>query len=228
MPATAVVFTGGDPPGARAVGPLPSDRFVVAADSGLHHAHALGIAVDVAVGDFDSVDADALRHAEAHGTRVERHPAAKEHTDLELALDVAVEAGATRLLVIGGQGGRLDHWLGNIAVLTSPKYAGLRLEARAGRSRLFVVRDEVSFEGQPGEYVSLLAWNGAAERVRTHGLRWALHGERLEPGSSRGVSNELVDPTGRVEVATGLVLVVLPGERSPMAGGAEPVDSQAE
>ena len=66
-------------------------------------------------------------------------------------------------------------------------------------------------EGEPGEYVTLFAVHGPAEGVRTHGLRFPLVGERLEPGSSRGVSNELTGHTARVELDAGVLLAVLPG-----------------
>lgn len=220
MPATAIIFTGGDDPGERAVRALPRERLVIAADSGLDHALRLGIPVDVAVGDFDSVDPDALARARSGGVEIEQHPADKDATDLALALDVALRAGVEDVVVIGGHGGRVDHWLGNVGTWASPDYRAMRVEVRSGTSRLFVVRDRLAFEGTPGEYVSLLAWNGPAEGVTTTGLRWGLDGDRLDAGSSRGVSNELVDHRSTVEIETGVVLVVVPGEHATTAGRA--------
>ena len=57
---------------------LPRAAAVVAADGGLDRARALGLEVDVVVGDLDSVTAEALEAAEAGGTRVVRHPRAKD------------------------------------------------------------------------------------------------------------------------------------------------------
>ena len=59
----ALVFAGGDaiPRGLGEL--LDRDRLVIAADSGLDHAHALGFHVDLVVGDLDSVDPDVLRAA---------------------------------------------------------------------------------------------------------------------------------------------------------------------
>ena len=48
---------------------------------------------------------------------IERHPAAKDATDLELALDAAIALEPSRILVIGSAGGRLDHLLGSILLL---------------------------------------------------------------------------------------------------------------
>ena len=56
--------------------------------------------------------------AEAAGVRVERHPVDKDATDLELALDYALAAGATRVTVVSGGGGaRLDHHLAELVLL---------------------------------------------------------------------------------------------------------------
>src|SRR4051794_20102363 len=102
---TALVFAGGDPPPPSAVdGLLPSD-IVIPADSGLEHALALGCAVDLVVGDLDSVAPAALARATAAGTAIEQHPDDKDATDLELALDAARARGVERIVVIGGYGG---------------------------------------------------------------------------------------------------------------------------
>src|SRR5690348_14187528 len=115
----AIVFAGNGrvEPAVRARLPQPAD--VIAADSGLAVATALGLAVDHLVGDLDSVDAAAVEAAEAAGTTVERHPAEKDATDLELALDAALVRGARRLVVVDGGGDRLDHLLGNVLLLSS-------------------------------------------------------------------------------------------------------------
>ena len=65
MGSVALVFAGGDRPPPNAVGNLPTADLVIAADSGLEHAVALGFTVDLVVGDLDSVDPTALDTAVA-------------------------------------------------------------------------------------------------------------------------------------------------------------------
>lgn len=213
----AVVLLGGvpvEPDGTR----WPDGALVVAADSGVEQAVRLGLRVDVAVGDFDSVDPAALAAAEADGAEVERHPTAKDLTDAALALDAAVARGARRLLVVGGEGGRLDHLLANVSLLASDTYADVEITALGARgARLHVVRSRRRIEGEAGELVSLLPVHGPAHGVRTSGLRYPLHGETLAAGSSRGVSNELLGEAGEVALDDGVLLVVLPGRTEPTA-----------
>ena len=106
---------------------------MIAADSGVDLALALGLAVDRAIGDFDSVPTPGWPRR-GGGARIERHPAAKDATDLELALDAAIALEPARILVIGCAGGRLDHLLGHL-LLADDRYAGVEVDAYLGGNR---------------------------------------------------------------------------------------------
>jgi thiamine pyrophosphokinase len=205
-----LVLAGGDPVDERLRQLLPEVTTVVAADSGLEQAARLGVTVDFVVGDFDSVDPGALAEAERAGATIERHPAEKDHTDLELALLTAQRLGAQRVVVGGGWGGRIDHALANMLLLASPAYAALHLEAIGSGGRVIAIHDRAELAGAPGALVTLLAVGGPARGVTTQGLRYALRGETLEPGSTRGVSNVLVESRATVELASGALLALLP------------------
>jgi thiamine pyrophosphokinase len=206
-----VVVSGGGAPAARVGRAVPLDAPVIAADEGLEHALALGLEVTVAVGDFDSAAPEAVAAAEAAGVRIERHPAEKNATDLELALDVAAGMEPKRILVLASDSGRLDHSLANVLVLGSERYAGLTIDAYVGQALVHVVRGTRRIDGEPGELVSLLALHGPAQGVTTEGLAYPLRGETLEAGSSRGVSNVFSAETATVTVEQGVVLAVRPG-----------------
>jgi thiamine pyrophosphokinase len=184
---------------------------VIAADSGLEHAAALGLAVDVLVGDLDSASADAVRAAEAAGVRIERHDADKEATDLELALEHALGLGARHVTVVSGGGGeRLDHHLAELVLLAAPRFAPLHIDARIGSARAFAVHagETVALVGERGAVLTLLALGGRAHGVTTDGLRWPLRAETLEAGSTRGVSNEIVSGPVGLAISGGSLLAV--------------------
>jgi thiamine pyrophosphokinase len=211
-PATvALVFAGGDPVDSAIAARLPSSQvIVVAADSGVEHALAAGRRVDLVVGDFDSADPAAVDAAVADGAEVRRYPAEKDQTDLELALRAARERGATRVIVVGGSGGRLDHFLANALLIASPAFADIQIEALVGDARITVIHECARLSGTPGDLCSLLAVGGAARGVRTTGLRYPLDGEDLLPGSTRGISNELSEPVATVSLEHGALLAVQP------------------
>ena len=206
----ALVFAGGDPPDARFTDALPDGAWIIAADSGLEHVHALGLHADVVVGDMDSVTPSTLERAVASGSVIEAHPTDKDATDLELALGAAARAGATRVTVVGAGGGRLDHFLGNALLFASSDWAGFELHALVGDAHVVVVRERVELRGGPGSLVSLLPAGGPARGIHTTGLRWPLTNDHLPPGSTRGVSNEMTQPTATVSLATGVLLAIQP------------------
>lgn len=207
-----IVFAGGDRFLESHVPPLPGVATVIAADSGYGLAERFGRAVDLLVGDLDSVTDDELARARAAGTRIEQHPVAKDRTDLAIALDVAVADGPASITVVGAHGGRLDHLAGALSLLAHERYAASRIVAHLGPATVTVVRDVADIMGRAGDLVSLLPVHGAVEGVRTAGLRYQLADEPLEAGSSRGLSNELISPHAEVRVRRGALLAIVPGD----------------
>lgn len=216
-PTTVVVLAGGELvdehlAGHDLPGRLPRDAVVIAADSGLQLAERLGLKADLVVGDLDSVDPAQLAAARDAGAQVRRHPAAKDATDLELALHEARDAGAQRVVMIGGHGGRTDHLLAGVLLLTAEPFADVEVTAHLGPATLTVVRSSARLHGRPGELVSLFALHGPARGIVTDGLLYPLEDEDLVSGSTRGVSNELCRTTAQLTLRAGVLLAVQPGE----------------
>jgi thiamine pyrophosphokinase len=189
---------------------VPDARTVIAADGGADRAAALGLEVDVVIGDLDSIAPQTLEALERRGVRVVAHPVAKDATDLELALDEAVALQPRRVLVVASAEGRLDHLLASLLLLGADRYATLELDALVGDALVHVVRRRRAIAGTAGELLSLLALGGRATGIVTSGLEYPLHGETLEPGSSRGVSNVFAGAEARIEVGSGVVIAIRP------------------
>ena len=206
MGETIVVFAGGDRPPASVLVGLPPESFVIAADSGFDHARRLGVKVDLLVGDLDSISAAGLGLA----GEIEQHPTDKNATDLAIALDAAARKGPSQVIVVGGSGGRIDHFLANAALFTASAYSELELTWLPGNAAVHVVRDRIELSGSPGDIVSLLPYGGPARGVTTVGLRWPLIGAELGPGTSLGVSNQMIESTATVELVDGVLLAIQP------------------
>lgn len=210
----ALIFAGGEP-----VHPLWHEEIrertlrgalVIAADSGVEHVHALGIVAALLVGDLDSASAGSIERARSEGSVIDAHPTDKNETDLALALDAALAARTTHATVIGVGGGRTDHLFANALLLAQDSYADLIIDARFGPDLLSVVRRRTILTGLPGDLVTLLAVGGVAKGVTSTGLRWRLDSENLEPGSSRGVSNEMIGTEATIEIKSGVLLAIQP------------------
>lgn len=203
---TVIVLAGGDP--VEVPDQIPSADYVIAADSGLEQADRLGLSVDLVVGDMDSVDPTTLERAEAAGTAVERFPQDKDATDLELALNSAIHQGAGHIVVLGGSGGRLDHFLANALLIASPAWADIDIEWRVGDTRIVAVRHHAKFSGSPGDVLTLLAVGEPADGVTTSGLQYELTDDVIIASSSLGVSNQFTEPDPTVSVRNGVLLAI--------------------
>lgn len=208
-----VVVTGGDPPDLAVARALPTASRVIAADSGADTALALGLLVDVLVGDLDSVSPAGLDALTGAGALVEAHEPDKDATDLELALIAALRHGPSSIVVLGGLGGRADHEMANLLLLSGDALAGADVILRSGTCSVQVVRPvrPTTMLGSPGEVVSLMPVHGPAHGVTTSGLRWPLVDAHLAPGTTLGVSNTFLGPQATVSCTAGVLLVIQPG-----------------
>ena len=208
----AIVVAGGSTDPSDATHLTDAD-LVVAADGGAAWSVAAGRGPDRVVGDMDSIDPTLLERLERAGVTVERHPADKEASDLELALEAAVRAGASELTILGALGGsRLDHELANLLLLADPGWDahGVTLRIVRGATSVRALRGPgvASLADAPGGVVTLLPIGGDALGVSTTGLRFPLHDERLRMGRSRGLSNVLETSPARVALASGTLLII--------------------
>jgi thiamine pyrophosphokinase len=182
---------------------------VIAANGGMRYLQALGRRPDIVVGDLDSLPEGSEEALQAVGVEIVRHPAAKDETDLELALLLAGQRfPRAAILIFGGIGGRLDQTLANILLLAHPELINRSVRFVERRESAWLVTSETEIHGRPGDTVSLIPLAGPARVVETTGLAWPLHHETLEFGPARGISNEMSAGRATVQLASGLVLCV--------------------
>lgn len=184
---------------------------LIAADGGLHHCQALGLRPDVVIGDLDSVEDPLIKDLKNRGVEIQEHPARKDSTDLELALEYAIERSPDRVLILGGLGGRWDQTLANILLLSQNRFRGPRIQLIDGPQQIEMIPAGNSLEitGAPGSIVSLIPIHGDAHGITTHGLEYELEEGKLVYGATRGVSNVLVQGAARISIAEGLLMCIV-------------------
>jgi thiamine pyrophosphokinase len=188
---------------------LATADLLIAVDGGAEALGRVGVTPDLLVGDMDSITGATREALQAQGVEVVVLRTAKDETDTEAALRLAVERGATAVTVFGALGGpRLDHLAGNLLLLSSPWLAGVGVRMVDDRHEVFLAKRDVVFAGQPGDIVSLLPLSPRVEEVRTSGLSYPLYGEPLLQSATRGVSNAMTAPEARVTHGDGTLLVI--------------------
>jgi thiamine pyrophosphokinase len=194
---------------------------VIGADGGAGRALLAGLAVDLVVGDLDSLDAEDLAALVAAGAEVIRARPDKDESDTQLCLIAALERGATHIRILGALGGsRVDHQLANVSLLALPLLDGLDVRIEDGDTTIRRIGTAdgpgtIDLVGHPGDLVTLLPVDSRVEGVTTHDLRYPLHAEALTPGPARGLSNVMSSGAARVQTARGRLLVIHTRQTSP-------------
>lgn len=207
---TVLIFAGGDSPSGSLTEELPEADLIVAADSGYDLALRAGYAVDVLVGDMDSIQSEVIP---GH-VIVERHPPDKDATDLELAMTRILVERPVRMVVVGGAGGRVDHEIATAQLLCSERWDAIdEIDWVTDRGWAHVVKGRRIIHGDPGAVISLIPVGGPAAGVHTKGLRWDLTDATMPPGTTWGVSNEFTGPVADIRIGSGCLLAVVPADR---------------
>lgn len=187
---------------------LRDDDYIICADGGTRHASSLGLKPALVIGDMDSADNSLLQKLQTDGVPIELYPRDKNETDLELAINKAIELNPKEIVIVAALGGRLDQTLANIALIANPRLSTFDAKLDDGMDEVFFCRDQVEAHGRSGDIVSLIPWGNAVTGVRTENLRWVLDAETLYPEKTRGISNEMIADTAKIKISLGILLVV--------------------
>jgi thiamine pyrophosphokinase len=187
---------------------LHPDDFIICADGGTQHALALSVRPNLVIGDMDSAEKGQLQKLKDNGVSIELFPRDKNETDLELAINSAIEIEPERIVIVAALGGRIDQTLANISLLTDLRLAMFDIRINDGVEEIFFCRDQVQVHGGSGDIVSLIPWGVPVRGVQTQGLKWPLNNETLYPDKTRGISNEMIGETASIKISAGELLVV--------------------
>lgn len=197
----AVIMAGADIKDYSFYKPLGTD-FIICADRGYRHCKALGLVPDVLLGDFDSLDIPLPEGIERH-----TYPAEKDETDLQLAIDFAIQKGFKEIYCIGVFGGRCDHFLGNIGLMKWAKDRGANLIFEDSETYMFLLSGEVILPKRENHYLSLFPFFEDAT-VTLKGTKYAVEEAVLRVGDTLGISNEIKEDFARITVKTGSAIIL--------------------
>lgn len=183
---------------------------IVAADSGLRHARALGVTPDVIVGDFDSVTARDL--ASYPSVPQVRYPVDKDQLDLEIAIDYALEQGARQLYLAGVLGGRLDQLLAALLIAAGLRERGVAVSLHGSYQDVYLLSEEtITLALAPKTLFSVLSLQ-AESVLSIENARYPLKNARLQYGTGLGVSNRTTELPLMVDIKQGLIALIIERE----------------
>ncbi|MBQ6266607.1 MAG: thiamine diphosphokinase [Clostridia bacterium] len=184
--------------------PQPGD-FVIAADAGLRYLEKAGMQPDLIVGDFDS-----LGYVPQFAP-VKRLPVIKDETDLQKAVDVAIDRGYRTFRIYGALGGaRLSHTVANLQMLCDLAARGMDAVLFAPELTAYALHNgKLTLPSRLCGFVSVFAANDVCTGVTIRGLKYELAGETLRSNFALGVSNEFIGKQAEISVEDGTLLILV-------------------
>ncbi len=178
--------------------------YMIAADGGRISAEQAGLSIDWYTGDGDS-------GGFAAGLSGEVLPVEKDVTDLEAAVQHALANGFQRIVLWGASGGRGDHHLANLQLLE-------QIALQGGQGLFLDSVNEVRYldpgsvhipNDPPYRYLGLIPLDAQLHGVSIQGTKYLLHEATVPRGSTRTVSNEILDGfEAEITIGTGAALLV--------------------
>ncbi len=202
-----MILTNGDSPSSELAKAESLKRDVlIAVDGAANSAKNLGLTPNIICGDYDSVSLEAATEDFPNAEFIPTPD--QNYADLEKAILLAMERGATEIVVLGASGGRLDHTLGNLAVMQRYSSAvKLVFLDDFGSCHSLSTPQTFRFHVDLGDTVSLVAFQPNSI-VSIKGVKWELKDYPL-PVGTQGVSNLAASNIIEVSVANGAVFVLI-------------------
>lgn len=186
---------------------------IIGVDGGLRFCYEHGIVPTRIVGDFDTLAPEILEWYKSH-TKIEirQFNPVKDATDTQIAVELAIELGSSRITILGGTGTRLDHVLGNIQTLYLAFVQGIDCQMLDSHNRIRLIRGEncIRREEQYGTYFSLIPFTTDVRGVTLRGAKYPLdrHSFTVLGTGSLGISNEILDTQVDILVEGGIMILV--------------------
>jgi thiamine pyrophosphokinase len=185
----------------------------VGVDRGVFHLLNRNIIPSIAFGDFDSVSPEELAFIETQVSELKRFKPEKDETDLELALNWALEQNPDRIQLFGATGGRLDHLFANVHLLVDPLQKGNKCDIVMidSHNQLFIKQPgsyTISKEKYNQKYISFVPITLNVRNLTLEGFKYPLKNRHISMGSTLCISNELIDDYGTFSFSEGILLVI--------------------
>ncbi|MCH9032499.1 MAG: thiamine diphosphokinase [candidate division Zixibacteria bacterium] len=178
----------------------------IAVDGGARIFERLRLAPDILLGDFDSAPDSPERFKDK--SEIIRHDKTKNESDGELAVKLAIERGAERLLILGyGGQSETDHLIGNLMLLPLAERiaseAGAMIEcfAAGAHERIWYILDQkIKITTRAGDFVSIIPLDQYIT-LGVEGAQYPADDLRVERGSSRSLRNRATGDRVDLEIS---------------------------
>lgn len=183
--------------------------YVICADGGLEKVKNLNLRPNLILGDFDSVDSSVLESYKLLNIETVTFPSEKDYTDMELAIEYAINKGYKDIILTGASGTRLDHTVANMLLIEKYYIKDIKIKIIDNNNLIQMVNDNMIIPVRKNYFVSIIPLSENIEGLTLEGFKYPLNNINVERGSTLCVSNEVTESFGVVKLKKGNALLFI-------------------
>ena len=183
---------------------IPTAKKYIGVDKGALTLARNGKRMLLAIGDFDSVEESDLAYIKEYSDTLLQLNPIKDDTDSEAAVMYAIEKGYQKIHLYGGLGGRLDHAMINLRLVSRfPETVYLHDQ----NNFIYSLAEGVhSIDKRDYTYISFFTEDEAT--ISLEGCKYPLDKQQLTNKDTYTTSNEILEDKGIITVHAGKVTVI--------------------
>lgn len=183
--------------------------YVICADGGLEKAARLNLIPNIIIGDLDSVNSDVLNYYLNKNVPMLKFPKEKDYTDMELAIEHAIEKDFDDIILIGATGTRLDHTMTNILLIEKYFKRGIKIKIIDNNNIIQMAEQGMELNNRKNSYVSIVPVSDKISGVTLKGFKYPLNDVEVKRGSTLCISNEISEESGSITIKEGNAILFL-------------------
>lgn len=187
---------------------------LVCADGGAKYALQLGLKPERIYGDLDSLDLELEREYRKMGVEFCQFPVIKDKTDTHLVIDHLIDEGFKEILLAGALGGRVDHFLGNLMLLSYGHKKKVQVKLISPTVEVQLLEGSLQISGHQGDTFSLIPLDEVVKGVTLEGFKYPLIAQDVYRESTLGISNLIIAEEATVSIEQGRAFIFIVAVKS--------------
>ena len=206
----AVIISGGKAPSDVLLkSEIEHSDIIICADSGADCLYFNKIIPNYLIGDFDSINPKVFEYFKNSSCKIIKYPSKKDFTDTFLAVEKAIQLKVTDIILLGCTGSRIDHFMGNINILSYCLNKNIEAVLKDDNNNVFLKKHSFILRNNGYKYFSLLAFNGTVSGLTLSDVKYQLDNYNLTIGDSLTISNEFISEYANIKFNNGILAVIL-------------------
>lgn len=164
--------------------------------------------LDLAIGDFDSVNKTEFEKIIKKAKEIKTYKKDKDFTDTELALNCVIDRKYKDIVMIGAFGSRFDHTLANIFLVEKYAKGKIQLQLIDNHNCITLITQKLQVEkNSKYRYYSIISLSDFSI-VSLSGFKYQITRKKVVRGQTLCISNELSCKKGLIKIQKGQAILV--------------------